>query len=63
MTLPPATSGTRRPVAELRFSCVGVIKNVDQLTDLYNLFLFGETLEHLCEMGSAYEDDPNIDLK
>jgi hypothetical protein len=55
--------GTQFPdgVDELRFTCVGIIRNVDQLTDLYNLF--AETLEHLCEMGSAYEDDPNVDLK
>jgi hypothetical protein len=55
--------GTQFPdgVDELRFTCVGVIKDVDQLTDLYNLF--AETLEHLCEIGSAYEDNPNVDLK
>jgi hypothetical protein len=55
--------GTQFPagVDELRFTCVGVIKEVDQLKDLYDLF--AETLEQLCEMGSAYEDNPNVDLK
>lgn len=54
--------GTNFPdgVDELRFCCVGVVKNVEQLKNLFDLF--AETLEHLCEMGSAYEDRPNVDL-
>lgn len=47
-------------VDELRFSCVGVIRDVDQLHDLYDLF--AETLDHLCHIGSAYEDDPRVQL-
>ena len=47
-------------VDELRFSCVGVIKDVDQFRDLYDLF--AETLDHLCRIGSAYEDDPQVQL-
>jgi len=47
-------------VDELRFSCVGVIRDVDQLRDLYDLF--AETLDHLCRIGSEYEDDPGVQL-
>lgn len=54
--------GTQFPdgVDELRFSCVGMIRDVDQLHDLYDLF--AETLDHLCRIGSAYEDDPRVQL-
>lgn len=45
-------------VDELYFSCVGVIRDLERLKDLYDLF--AETLEHLCEIGSAYEDPPNV---
>lgn len=55
--------GTHFPdgVDELRFACVGVIRDVDQLRDLFDLF--AETLEHLCAIGSAYEGDPQVYLK
>ncbi len=41
-------------VDQLEFTCLGVMKDLDQLHDLYDLF--AETLDHLCDMGSAYED-------
>jgi hypothetical protein len=54
--------GTRFPegVDELYFSVVGVIKDVERLKSLY--YLFAETLHHLCHIGSAYEDDPKLEL-
>lgn len=48
-------------VDELCFHVVGVIKDADRLHDLYNLF--AETLNHLCHIGSAYEDDPELSLQ
>ena len=45
-------------VNELYFQVHGVIKNVDRLHDLYDLF--AEVLDHLCEIGTAYEDDPDF---
>jgi hypothetical protein len=55
--------GTRFPegVDELYFQVVGVIKDVERLKALYELF--AETLNHLCHIGSAYEDDPRLALK
>lgn len=47
-------------VDELHFQVVGVIKDVAQLKSLYDLF--AETLNHLCHIGSAYEDDPKLTL-
>ncbi|GAB3547245.1 DUF3137 domain-containing protein [Spirosoma fluminis] len=44
----------------LTFQVVGVIKDVERLKLVYSLF--AETLNHLCIIGSAYEDDPNIVL-
>lgn len=54
--------GTRFPegVDELYFSVVGVIKDVDRLKSLY--YLFAETLNCLCHIGSAYENDPRLEL-
>ncbi len=40
--------------------CVGVTRDVDLLRQLYDLF--AETLDHLCHIGSAYEDNPNVQL-
>jgi len=48
-------------VDELRFDCLGIIRDLDQLRNLYELF--AETLDWLCETGSAYEADPHVDLK
>ncbi len=47
-------------VDELYFQAYGVIKDVEQLKSLYELF--AETLNYLCYIGSAYEDDPNLYL-
>lgn len=47
-------------VDELGFVVVGVIKDVERLKHLYELF--GETLDELCRMGSAYDSDPGIKL-
>ena len=43
---------------ELCFTALGVIKDVDRLKRLYDLF--AETLHTLCHIGSAYEDDPGV---
>ena len=45
-------------VDELYFQVVGVIKDVERLKLLYELF--AETLEHLCRMGAAYKQDPGV---
>lgn len=47
-------------VDKLEFMVEGVIKDVDQLKSLYDLF--AETLDHLCRIGSAYENDPQVAL-
>ena len=56
--------GTAFPegVDELYFQVVpGVIKDIPRLKLLYELF--AETLNHLCHIGSAYEDDPKLAVK
>jgi len=45
-------------VDELAFLVVGIIKDVDRLKQLYELF--AETLDELCRMGSAYDSDPGV---
>ncbi len=45
-------------VDELMFVVTGVIKDVDRLKHLYELF--SETLDELCRIGSAYESDPGV---
>jgi hypothetical protein len=47
-------------VDELYFHVVGVIKDIDRLKSLYELF--AETLDQLCRIGSAYEGSPNVTL-
>jgi len=47
-------------VDELYFRVPGVVKDVERLKALYDLF--AEVLNHLCHIGSAYENDPGIDL-
>ncbi len=47
-------------VDELRFHVLGVVKDIERLKLLYDLF--AEVLHQLCHMGSAYERDPNIRL-
>lgn len=55
--------GTHFPegVDELSFHVHGVIKDIEQLKSLFTLFAV--TLNYLCHIGSAYEDDPQIQLK
>jgi hypothetical protein len=45
-------------VSELYFERVGVIKDVERLKLLYELF--SETLDELCRMDSACENDPQV---
>jgi hypothetical protein len=52
--------GFPQGVDELHFQIGGVIKDVDQLKLLYELF--SETLDELCRMGSACENDPQVKL-
>jgi len=47
-------------VDELHFRVHGVIKDVERLKSLYDLF--AETLHQLCHIGSAYKTDPNVNL-
>jgi hypothetical protein len=47
-------------VDELCFQVGGVLKDIDQLKSLY--LLLAVTLSSLCHLGSAYEDDPNVEL-
>ena len=55
--------GTKfRPgVDELYFQAIGVIKDVERLKSLFTLFAL--TLNYLCQIGSAVEGDPQIELK
>ena len=47
-------------VDELVFQVGGVLKDIDRLKLLYELF--AETLDELCRMGSAYRSDPHVQL-
>lgn len=47
-------------VDELYFREIGVIKDIERLKALYELF--AEVLDHLCKIGSAYESDPGVAL-
>ena len=47
-------------VDELSFQIAGGITDVERLKGLYELF--AETLEQLCEIGSAYARSPGVDL-
>jgi hypothetical protein len=47
-------------VDELYFAVPGVIKDIERLKRLYDLF--GETLDHLCRIGSAYKQAPDVKL-
>jgi hypothetical protein len=55
--------GTSFPegVDELYFQVAGVITDIERLKLLFDLF--SETLNHLCHIGSAYEDDPKLAVK
>ncbi len=48
-------------VDELYFRVVGVIKDVERLKSLFQIFAL--VLHLLCHLDSAYEDDPEIHLK
>ncbi|HLJ21773.1 MAG TPA: hypothetical protein VKU84_16325 [Stellaceae bacterium] len=45
-------------VDELYFEVVGILKDIERLKSLFDLF--AETLHWLCHIGSAYETDPNL---
>lgn len=45
-------------VDELYFQVVGVIREKERLKQLFNLF--AAVLDHLCRLGSAYENDPGV---
>lgn len=47
-------------VDELYFQVPGVITDVERLKRLFDLFSL--TLQHLCQIGSAYENDPQVTL-
>jgi hypothetical protein len=47
-------------VDELYFEVTGVIKDMDRLKLLFDLF--AETLDQLCRMGSAYDKNPRVTL-
>lgn len=47
-------------VDELRFSVMGVIRDLERLRLLYELF--AETLDELCRMGSASQQKPPVTL-
>jgi hypothetical protein len=47
-------------VDELYFQVVGVVKDVERLKLLYELF--SETLDQLCRIGAASKDAPNVTL-
>jgi hypothetical protein len=55
--------GTKFPegVDELHFAVTGVIKDVDRLKGLYDLF--AETLDELCRMGAATDGPTGVQLK
>jgi hypothetical protein len=44
----------------LSYTVAGIIKDVDRLKGLYDLF--AETLDDLCRIGSAYESRPDVTL-
>ena len=45
-------------VDELYYREIGIIKDIERLKSLYDLF--AEVLDHLWRIGSAYEDDPGV---
>ncbi len=48
-------------VDELYLEVVGIIKDVEKLKIMFKLF--AEIMDRLCEIGSAYETRPEINLK
>ena len=55
--------GTKFPdgVDELHFAVIGIIKDLDRLKLIYELF--AETLDQLTRMGAATDTPPNVKLK
>jgi hypothetical protein len=47
-------------VDELHFQVVGVIKDMDRLKSLFDLF--ATVLNQLCKIGSAYKQDAGVEL-
>jgi len=47
-------------VDELHFQVIGVIKDVDRLKSLFDLF--AAVLDQLCRIGSAYKQEPGVTL-
>lgn len=47
-------------VDELYFQVTGIVKDIERLKLLYELF--AETLDQLCRIGSANENTPNVSL-
>ncbi len=47
-------------VDELHFQVVGVIKDVERLKTLFDLF--AAVLDQLCRIGSAYKEEPGVEL-
>lgn len=47
-------------VDELHFQVMGVIKDVERLKALFDLF--AAVLDQLCKIGSAYKQEPGVDL-
>ena len=47
-------------VDELHFQVVGVIKDIETLKSLFDLF--AALLDQLCKIGSAYKQDPGVTL-
>ena len=45
---------------ELYFQRLGVMRNLDELRALFDLFSY--SLHRLCHLGSAYENDPGVAL-
>jgi hypothetical protein len=54
--------GTSLPegVDELFFAVGGIVKDIELLISFFDLF--AEILDHLCDIGSAYENDPGVVL-
>lgn len=51
---------TIKPIDNLHFQVVGVIKDIEQLKLLFELF--AETLEQLCDIGAAYDQEPETEV-
>ncbi|MEZ4888447.1 MAG: hypothetical protein R3E32_27215 [Chitinophagales bacterium] len=47
---------TIKPIDSLHFQVIGIIKDVEQLELLFHLF--AETLDQLCNIGAAYNEEP-----